>query len=58
MLSTFMKITRVNKLQNKIINYSSLFSSVSNCEQIALQAEMSCNLFVFVEMTTFGAVKQ
>ena len=34
----------LNKLKNKIINYSPLFSSVSNCEQIALPAEMSCNL--------------
>ena len=50
MLSTFMKNTTVNKLKNKIINYSPK-SSVSNCEQIALRAEMS---FVFVDMTPFG----
>ena len=44
MLSTFMKITRVNKLKIKII---ALYSSVTNCEHIALRAEMSCNLVCF-----------
>ena len=51
MLSTFMRITRVNKLKNKIINYSPLFK----CK---LLHELKCPAisFVFVEMTPYGAV--
>ena len=50
MLSTFMKVTRINKLKNKII---ALFSSVSNCERFLYDAIS----FVFVEKTPFGTVK-
>ena len=52
MLSTFMKITRVNKLKNKITNYSPLFK----CFKLLYELKYPSNSFVFVEMTPFGAV--
>ena len=58
MLSTFMKITRVNKLKNKIINYSPLFKSLQpTLNKLLYELKCLAISFVFVEMTPFGAVK-
>ena len=53
-LSTFMKITRVNKLKNKIMPSFQVSPTLNK-----LLYELKCPAisFVFVEMTPFSAVK-
>ena len=57
MLSTFMKITRVSKLKNKIINYSPFFQESPTVNKLLCELKCPAISFVFVEMTPFGAVK-